>query len=292
MSPFTLARHDQTDALSVDRLLRGLARLGLRHLRRTAVQFRGAQRHPHLVRPADRRRPKRSAALPYWTGILNSLLLLGWAAGGVILRAHLRPLRPQARAHDHDGALRARHRLLRLRHRDVAARHLPHRREPRHRRRMGGRLRHGRGSGARGKARRSRRVAVHLGAVRPVPRDVRERARWRATGSPTTRPCPGATCCCSACCRPASHSSCACSSTSRSAGPATAANAAPARVREIFAPDMRARTISALIVTSSRSSPGGPATPSSRLANSLAGAEAVSARPGRRAPPRRSSRAG
>ena len=27
---------------------------------------------------------RRSAALPYWTGILNSLLLLGWAAGGVL----------------------------------------------------------------------------------------------------------------------------------------------------------------------------------------------------------------
>jgi MFS family permease len=28
--------------------------------------------------------PEARAALPYWTGILNSLLLLGWAAGGVI----------------------------------------------------------------------------------------------------------------------------------------------------------------------------------------------------------------
>jgi len=28
--------------------------------------------------------PEAKQALPYWTGILNSLLLLGWAAGGVI----------------------------------------------------------------------------------------------------------------------------------------------------------------------------------------------------------------
>ena len=40
------------------------------------------------------------------------------------LRPHLRPLRPQARADAHDAALRARHRLLRVRHRDVAADHL------------------------------------------------------------------------------------------------------------------------------------------------------------------------
>ena len=76
---------------------------------------------PTVVRAADRRRRRPSAALPYWTGILNSLLLLGWAAGGVDLRPDLRPLRPQARAADHHAAVRARHRLLRLRHRDVAA---------------------------------------------------------------------------------------------------------------------------------------------------------------------------
>ena len=76
---------------------------------------------PDLVRHADRRRREARAALPYWTGILNSIFLLGWAAGGVVFgpicdrfgrkRVLLITMLMYAR----------RHRLLRLRHRHLAA---------------------------------------------------------------------------------------------------------------------------------------------------------------------------
>ena len=193
LTPFILARHDQTHALPVDGVLRGLARLGLRHLRRAAVQLRRAQRHPDVVRSRRSAAPEARAggALLERHSQLHPPARLG--RGRRDLRAAQRPLRAQARADDHDAPVRAGYRKLRLRHRDVAAHHLPHHREPGDWRRMGGRIGHGRRGGSRGETRRGRCVAVHERAFRPVPRGLREHARWPETGSSTTRPLPGAT---------------------------------------------------------------------------------------------------
>src|SRR4051812_23271917 len=100
MSPFTLARHvSKTHALPVDRLRRRLAGMGLRHLRRAALQLRRAERPPDVVRAAYRRRGGQSgAAILERHPELAAAARLGrrWRA----VRADLRPLRPQARAAD------------------------------------------------------------------------------------------------------------------------------------------------------------------------------------------------
>ena len=98
-------------------------------------------------------------------------------------------------------------------------------------------------------ARRGRRLVVHLRAARPVPRHFRERRGRGRLVCPRSGHVLAIRAVVRSAARRASLSSCACSSTSPSAGPRPPPTAAPARVREIFAPDMRARTVSALIVT-------------------------------------------
>ena len=118
--------------------------------------------------------PEAKAATLYWTGLLTSMLLLGWAAGRHPVRLGLRPHRAHAHADADDAAVRAGHGGLRRRAQHLDAAGVPHRRQPRHRRRMGGGRLDGRRGGAGEAARRGRRAAVHRGADGPVPRDLRQ----------------------------------------------------------------------------------------------------------------------
>jgi hypothetical protein len=139
--------------------------------------------------------PEAKQALPYWTGILNSLLLLGWAAGGVIFGpicdrfGRKRVLMSRWFSTRSVRVLRLRHRMWRLViFRIVAgliggewaapppvAEVVPE---------SGSKLAH----------------CCTPGAVRSVPHQPRE---CRSRGSlvcPRSRRCPGAMCCYSACC--------------------------------------------------------------------------------------------
>ena len=60
-----------------------MGRLGVRRLRRPAVQFRLPQLHPVLLHlPLNS--PEARSATVFWTGALTSILLVGWAAGGLL----------------------------------------------------------------------------------------------------------------------------------------------------------------------------------------------------------------
>ena len=100
-----MRRHAPLHPLPVDRPRRRLARVGLRRLRRAALQLRGAQRGAHAARP-----PAGLAGGPVGHPLLD------WAAhvpvpdwlggGGRDLRADQRPLRPPPDPDDHDGPVR------------------------------------------------------------------------------------------------------------------------------------------------------------------------------------------
>ena len=100
-------------------------------------------------------------------------------------RHPVRPGRRPHRAHAHadadDAALRARHRGVRRRAQHLDAGRVPGRRQPRHRRRVGG----GRGDGGRGRAReaarRGGRAALHVGA--------RWACSWRRSSTSRSRAC-------------------------------------------------------------------------------------------------------
>ena len=133
-------------------LLRRLARLGLRRLRRAAVQLRGAELRADAARPRRSAPPEAKQATLFWTGLLTSVLLLGWAVGGIVFgRICDRIGRTRTLLLD-DAAVRRR-----------APRPAPSRRTsgccccsgsspPRHRRRVGGRRRDGRRDRPRGRS--------------------------------------------------------------------------------------------------------------------------------------------
>ncbi len=161
------------DDVPVDGGLRRLARMGIRRLRRSALQLRRAQLHPGTARPAHRvaagaERDIRvdghpDVAAPHRLG-----------AGRHAVRRRRRSHRPDADAHADDAPLLDRHGALRHRTERVAARPVPARRQPRHRRRVGGRRLDGRGGRARKAPHRSRGAALHLGALRARARHVSE----------------------------------------------------------------------------------------------------------------------
>ena len=114
------------------------------------------------------------AATLKWGGILTSILLLGLGGGRHPVRADRGSHRADADAAAHDADVRARHRGVRGGDQHLDAGRVPRRRQPGHRRRVGRRRGDGRRGGAGKAARRSGRAAVHVGADGPVPGDVRQ----------------------------------------------------------------------------------------------------------------------
>ncbi len=161
------------ERLPVDGPVRRLAGVGLRLLRRPAVQLRRAELRAVAAGPGDRLAGRQGgdAALGRHLDVDP--------AGRVGGRRHpvrpdRRPHRPRAHADADDAALRAGDRLLRGRAEHLGADRLPRGRQPGHRRRVGGRRGDGRRGRPRAPARRSRRAAVHVGAGGAVPGDVRQ----------------------------------------------------------------------------------------------------------------------
>jgi hypothetical protein len=167
---------DGDDSLSMDGAVRGLAGLGLRRLRRTAVQLCGAQRRAHAAGAGDRlaRGAHRHALLDRRPDLGAAARLgRGWGAVRLRLRPHRTHPHPAA---DH-AAVCAGYRGLRLRAEHLGAAGMPYRGGARHRRRMGRRRLDGGRSGTRKPPRRSRRPALHRRADGPVPGDLRELRR-------------------------------------------------------------------------------------------------------------------
>ena len=78
--------------------------------------------------------PEAKQATLYWTGLLTSLLLLGWAAGGVLFGMVARPHRPHAHVVADDADVCARDCRLRRSPEHLGAGFFPADCEPRHRR--------------------------------------------------------------------------------------------------------------------------------------------------------------
>ena len=128
---------------------------------------------PDLLGLAARLAARPRAATLQWTGVLTSLLLLGWAAGGVLF----------GYVGDRLGRTRTLMLTMLLYALGTAACafapnlwvlvRVPHRRQPRHRRRVGRRRLDGCRGDAREAPRRGRRAALHRRVRRPVPRHRR-----------------------------------------------------------------------------------------------------------------------
>jgi len=125
--------------------VRGMARMGLRHLRQPALQLRSRRRACRCCSASRSARPRRPPATLRWTGILTSLLLIGWAAGGIVFGRIADRLGRTRTLLLTMGMYSLRNGGLRVRAEHVVARPLPPRRLARHRRRVGVRRRDGRG---------------------------------------------------------------------------------------------------------------------------------------------------
>ena len=118
--------------------------------------------------------PEARIQTQHWTGVITSLLLLGWAAGGVLFGTicdrfgRMRTLMLTMLLYAVGTAACAAATNLWM----LAAFRVD--RQPRHWRRVGRRLGDGGGGHAGESARGGRGAAVHRGAVRPVPGDVRQ----------------------------------------------------------------------------------------------------------------------
>ncbi len=158
--------------------LRRVARLGLRRLRRPAVQLRRSQLRADAARAADRlaRRAQRHPVLDRSPHVAPPDRL---GHRRHHLRQGRRPPGPDAHAAPHDADLLGRHRPVRHRPQHLDAGGVPLRRQPRHRRRVGGRRLDGRRGRAREAADRGRRAPLHLGAVRAGAGHPRQLRRGR-----------------------------------------------------------------------------------------------------------------
>ena len=121
---------------------------------------------------------------------------------------------------------------------------VPPHRQPGHRRRMGGRRGDGGRGGAREAAGRGGRAALHVGAHGPVPGDVRQLPDRRRSASRTRPRRRGATSSCAACRRRRWRFVVRIFVSEPERWKQAAAGATPPRLRELFTPNIRARTLS------------------------------------------------
>ena len=181
--------------------------------------------------------PAARTATLQWTGILTSLLLVGWAIGGILF----------GRVADRIGRTRTLLLTMLMYALGTAAcafapniwraRAVPHRRVARHRRRVGSRRGDGGRSGARASARSKRArcsTPPRRSACSWLPSSP---SRCRACTSPATRKCRGAMCFCSACIPAAVAFVVRLFVKEPERWQHAAANTVPPRIRELFTPE-------------------------------------------------------